>query len=112
MNRYADHSRRFEEVASRRRSDNGVAEVIPFQGPPGAPWLQGACCSPHLVEIPLMRDVHCLVENRQCVGSYQILMFPTTAALATIDARCLRTGNSSGRELTASTTLYPFWVRF
>jgi DNA-binding NarL/FixJ family response regulator len=33
MNRYADHSRRFEEVASRRRSDNGVAEVIPFQGP-------------------------------------------------------------------------------
>ena len=33
MNRYADHSRRFEEVASRRRSDNVVAEVIPFQGP-------------------------------------------------------------------------------
>ena len=33
MNRYADHSRRFEEVASRRRSDNGVAKVIPFQGP-------------------------------------------------------------------------------
>jgi DNA-binding CsgD family transcriptional regulator len=33
MNRYADHSRRFEEVGSRRRSDNGVAEVIPFRGP-------------------------------------------------------------------------------
>ena len=32
MNRYADHSRRFEEVASRRRTGNG-AEVIPFQGP-------------------------------------------------------------------------------
>ncbi len=33
MSRYADHSKRFEEVASRRRSDGGVAEVIPFQGP-------------------------------------------------------------------------------
>jgi DNA-binding NarL/FixJ family response regulator len=33
MSRYADHSKRFEEVASRRRSDNGVAEVIPFSGP-------------------------------------------------------------------------------
>jgi DNA-binding NarL/FixJ family response regulator len=33
MSRYADHSKRFEEVASRRRSDGSVAEVIPFQGP-------------------------------------------------------------------------------
>ena len=33
MSRYADHSKRFEEVASRRRSDGGVGEVIPFQGP-------------------------------------------------------------------------------
>jgi DNA-binding NarL/FixJ family response regulator len=33
MNRYADHSRRFEEVSSGRRSDNGLAEVIPFEGP-------------------------------------------------------------------------------
>ena len=32
LDRYANHSRRFEEVASRRRSVNG-AEVIPFQGP-------------------------------------------------------------------------------
>ena len=32
LNRYADHSRRFEEVASRRRTGTG-AEVIPFQGP-------------------------------------------------------------------------------
>lgn len=32
LNRYADHSRRFEEVAA-RRSGNGSAEVIPFQGP-------------------------------------------------------------------------------
>ncbi|HEY5058153.1 MAG TPA: LuxR C-terminal-related transcriptional regulator [Gaiellaceae bacterium] len=32
LNRYADHSRRFEEVAA-RRSGNGNAEVIPFQGP-------------------------------------------------------------------------------
>ncbi len=32
LSRYADHSRRFEEVAARRR--NGAsAEVIPFQGP-------------------------------------------------------------------------------
>ena len=33
MSRYADHSKRFEEVASRRRYDGGGAEVIPFQGP-------------------------------------------------------------------------------
>ena len=32
MTRYADHSRRFEEVAARRRTTPG-AEVIPFQGP-------------------------------------------------------------------------------
>src|SRR3954471_6984388 len=32
MNRYANHSARFEEVASRRRTGTG-AEVIPFQGP-------------------------------------------------------------------------------
>ena len=32
MTRYADHSRRFEEVAARRRTTPS-AEVIPFQGP-------------------------------------------------------------------------------
>src|SRR5690242_8941184 len=32
LDRYRDHSRRFEEVASRRRGVS-VAEVIPFQGP-------------------------------------------------------------------------------
>ena len=31
LNRYMDHSRRFEEVAARRRTGNG--EVIPFNGP-------------------------------------------------------------------------------
>ena len=31
LNRYMDHSRRFEEVAARRQSGNG--EVIPFTGP-------------------------------------------------------------------------------
>ncbi|HEY7420977.1 MAG TPA: LuxR C-terminal-related transcriptional regulator [Gaiellaceae bacterium] len=31
LSRYMDHSRRFEEVAARRRSGNG--EVIPFSGP-------------------------------------------------------------------------------
>ena len=33
LDRYQDHSRRFEEVAARRRSAPGSAEVIPFQGP-------------------------------------------------------------------------------
>ena len=33
LDRYMNHSRRFEEVAARRRSANGSAEVIPFQGP-------------------------------------------------------------------------------
>ncbi len=31
LSRYADHSRRFEEVAARRRT--GTGEVIPFTGP-------------------------------------------------------------------------------
>jgi DNA-binding NarL/FixJ family response regulator len=31
LSRYMDHSRRFEEVAARRRGGNG--EVIPFSGP-------------------------------------------------------------------------------
>ena len=33
LDRYLDHSRRFEAVAARRRSTNGNASVIPFQGP-------------------------------------------------------------------------------
>jgi DNA-binding NarL/FixJ family response regulator len=33
LDRYMDHSRRFEEVAARRRSTNGNGSVIPFQGP-------------------------------------------------------------------------------
>ncbi len=34
LDRYLDHSRRFEEVAARRRSVNPTtAAVIPFQGP-------------------------------------------------------------------------------
>jgi DNA-binding NarL/FixJ family response regulator len=31
LNRYSEHSRRFEEVAARRKT--GTAEVIPFTGP-------------------------------------------------------------------------------
>ena len=31
LNRYADHTRRFDELAARRR--NGVGEVIPFSAP-------------------------------------------------------------------------------
>jgi DNA-binding NarL/FixJ family response regulator len=33
LSRYMDHSRRFEEAASRRRNGAPVAEVIPFSGP-------------------------------------------------------------------------------
>ena len=33
LDRYLNHSRRFEEVAARRRTTSGSAEVIPFQGP-------------------------------------------------------------------------------
>ena len=33
MNRYRNHTRRFEEVAARRGNTGGTAEVIPFQGP-------------------------------------------------------------------------------
>jgi hypothetical protein len=44
------------------------------------------------VEIPLLRDAHRPVENRQCVGSYQILTVPTTAARATSEAIRFCTG--------------------
>ena len=39
MDRYLDHSRRFEEVAARRRNGDGEgsAEVIPLQAPARAP---------------------------------------------------------------------------
>ena len=33
LDRYMDHSRRFEAVAARRRSGTATAAVIPFQGP-------------------------------------------------------------------------------
>jgi DNA-binding NarL/FixJ family response regulator len=33
LNRYADHTRRFDEVAARRSTNGGSAEVIPFNGP-------------------------------------------------------------------------------
>ena len=33
LNRYADHTRRFDEVAARRSTTGGSAEVIPFNGP-------------------------------------------------------------------------------
>ena len=33
LDRYMNHSRRFEEVAARRRAADGNGEVIPFQGP-------------------------------------------------------------------------------
>jgi DNA-binding NarL/FixJ family response regulator len=36
LDRYLDHSRRFEEMAARRRSEEGPAAVIPFQTPPKA----------------------------------------------------------------------------
>jgi DNA-binding NarL/FixJ family response regulator len=33
LNRYLNHSRRFEEVAARRRGSGGGADVIPLQSP-------------------------------------------------------------------------------
>jgi DNA-binding NarL/FixJ family response regulator len=33
LDRYLDHSRRFEEVAARRRAAGGRADVIPLQAP-------------------------------------------------------------------------------
>jgi hypothetical protein len=40
-----------------------------------------------------LRDAHRLVENRQCVGSYQPLTVPTMVARATIEARRFCTGD-------------------
>ncbi|MDX6518702.1 MAG: hypothetical protein QOF50_1548 [Gaiellaceae bacterium] len=33
LSRYADHTRRFDEVAARRGPGNGAGEVIPFNNP-------------------------------------------------------------------------------
>ena len=33
LNRYADHTRRFDELASRRKNGDASAEVIPFSAP-------------------------------------------------------------------------------
>ncbi len=33
LNRYADHTRRFDELASRRKNGDASAEVIPFNAP-------------------------------------------------------------------------------
>jgi DNA-binding NarL/FixJ family response regulator len=33
LNRYADHTRRFDELASRRKDGGETAEVIPFSAP-------------------------------------------------------------------------------
>jgi DNA-binding NarL/FixJ family response regulator len=33
LDRYLDHSRRFEEMSARRRGEDGPAAVIPFQTP-------------------------------------------------------------------------------
>ena len=47
LSRYVDHTRRFDQVAARRRNGNG--EVIPFNGP-----LQ------QLEQEPTMRDIEVL----------------------------------------------------
>ena len=59
MNRYADHSRRFEEVASRRRTTTG-AEVIPFQGP-----LRELEQEPTLREIEVLQLISEGLVNRE-----------------------------------------------
>jgi DNA-binding CsgD family transcriptional regulator len=60
LNRYMDHSRRFEEVASRRRNGNGNAEVIPFQGP-----LQTLEQEPTMREIEVLQLISDGLVNRE-----------------------------------------------
>jgi hypothetical protein len=45
-----------------------------------------------------LRDAHDCVENGECVGFYQVLRVPRTAALATTEAMRFCTGISSGRD--------------
>ena len=60
LNRYMDHSRRFEEVASRRRSEPPTAEVIPFQGP-----LRGVEQEPTVREIEVLQLISDGLVNRE-----------------------------------------------
>src|SRR4051794_4576030 len=59
LDRYENHSRRFEEVASRRRSVNG-AEVIPFQGP-----LRQLEQEPTMREIEVLQRISDGLVNRE-----------------------------------------------
>jgi DNA-binding NarL/FixJ family response regulator len=60
MTRYADHSRRFEEVAARRRTSPG-AEVIPFQGGP----LRELEQEPTMREIEVLQLISDGLVNRE-----------------------------------------------
>jgi DNA-binding NarL/FixJ family response regulator len=59
LDRYLDHSRRFEEVAA-RRSVNGTAEVIPFQSP-----LQALEQEPTMREIEVLQLISDGLVNRE-----------------------------------------------
>jgi DNA-binding CsgD family transcriptional regulator len=58
LDRYLDHSRRFEEVAARR--GDGGAEVIPLQGPPRALEQE-----PTLREIEVLQLISDGLVNRE-----------------------------------------------
>jgi DNA-binding NarL/FixJ family response regulator len=60
LNRYMDHSRRFEEVAARRRAASGSAEVIPLQNP-----LRELEQEPTLREIEVLQLISDGLVNRE-----------------------------------------------
>src|SRR5436853_473369 len=126
MTRYADHSRRFEEVAARRRTTPG-AEVIPFQGPlreleqeptmreievlqliSDGLWLKALNRYPHSVEIPLMRDVLVSVDNAECVGFTRLCRHERWPLGQRLKRVAYAPGYSSGRGLTATGGYTPF----
>jgi len=59
LNRYMDHSRRFEAVAARRASGN-TGEVIPFQGP-----LRELGQEPTMREIEVLQLISDGLVNRE-----------------------------------------------
>ena len=63
LTRYMDHTRRFDQVAATRRrngTDNGTAEVIPFNGP-----LQQLEQEPTMREIEVLQLVSDGLVNRE-----------------------------------------------
>ena len=73
-------------------TNHALAATTGWTEHPAAVWLKALARYPQCVEIPLTRDAPALVDNGECVGSYQVLGPHAVAARVAMDASCLSTG--------------------